>query len=279
MRAACHLVWPPRGVGPGCYGLCRGCRTRGRTGQVIRALYGIGSPGCSDAASCGRRRGDDHRGSSASSRPKLKTARTSCASASHRSFITGGRDVRMKSGSRRHSQKVEGWAKCHSSGMAAVVQPAGTVTLVFTDIEGSTRLLAELGEVGYRDALAEHREVVRGAFGRSSVGMRSTPRGTRSSTRSSLRPARECGREAISALEGGLIAVRVGVHTGEPGLDPPKYVGRDVHTAARIMSAGHGGQVAPSRARTTSSRSVRAAGLGEHRAKDLSSAPAAVPTR
>jgi class 3 adenylate cyclase len=43
-------------------------------------------------------------------------------------------------------------------------QPSGSVTLVFTDIEGSTRLLRELGEEGYRDALAAHRRVVREAF-------------------------------------------------------------------------------------------------------------------
>ena len=50
--------------------------------------------------------------------------------------------------------------------MSAVAQPSGTVTLVFTDIEGSTRLLDDLGQDGYRDALADHREVIREAFGR-----------------------------------------------------------------------------------------------------------------
>jgi class 3 adenylate cyclase len=47
----------------------------------------------------------------------------------------------------------------------------------------------------------------------------------------------------MAALEDGPIAIRVGIHSGEPGLDPPKYVGLDVHTAARITAAGHGGQV------------------------------------
>jgi class 3 adenylate cyclase len=50
--------------------------------------------------------------------------------------------------------------------MSAVAQPSGTVTLVFTDIEGSTRLLDDLGQDGYRDALADHREVIRESFGR-----------------------------------------------------------------------------------------------------------------
>ena len=63
----------------------------------------------------------------------------------------------------------------------AVAQPAGTVTLVFTDIEGSTRLLEELGVDAYRDALSTHREVVRGACAQH-AGMRSIQEATRSST-------------------------------------------------------------------------------------------------
>ena len=49
--------------------------------------------------------------------------------------------------------------------------------------------------------------------------------------------------EAMTGLEPGPISIRVGIHTGEPGLDPPKYVGMDVHFAARVMSSAHGGQV------------------------------------
>ena len=49
--------------------------------------------------------------------------------------------------------------------------------------------------------------------------------------------------EVMRGLEGGPVRIRVGMHTGEPGLDPPKYVGMDVHRAARIMGAAHGGQV------------------------------------
>ena len=54
--------------------------------------------------------------------------------------------------------------------------------------------------------------------------------------------------EAMRGAGGGPIRMRVGVHTGAPELDPPKYVGRDVHLAARVMSAGHGGQVLLSQA-------------------------------
>ena len=72
----------------------------------------------------------------------------------------------------------------------------------------------------------------------------------------------------MSGLEAGPIAIRVGIHTGEPGLDPPKYVGMDVHTAARIMSAGYGGQVLVSET-TRVLVSAELTELGSHRLKDL----------
>ena len=122
-------------------------------------------------------------------------------------------------------------------------QPAGTVTLVFTDIEGSTRLLAELGEAGYRDSLAGHREAVREAFARHRGYEVDNQGDSFFYAFSSAVGAVSAVREAMAALEDGPIKIRVGIHTGEPALDPPKYVGLDVHTAARVMAAGHGGQV------------------------------------
>ena len=74
--------------------------------------------------------------------------------------------------------------------------------------------------------------------------------------------------EAMRGLEGGPIRIRVGVHTGSPGLDPPKYVGVDVHLAARVMSAGHGGQVLLSEA-TRELVEAETSELGEHRLKDI----------
>ena len=78
-------------------------------------------------------------------------------------------------------------------------------------------------------------------------------------------------KQAMEALAGGPIRIRVGVHTGEPALDAPKYIGMDVHRAARIMAAAHGGQVVVSQ--TTKDLLEDAGGLrdlGEHRLKDLS---------
>jgi predicted ATPase len=150
-----------------------------------------------------------------------------------------------------------------------VEQPRGTVTLVFTDIEGSTRLLAELGQDAYREALARHRRVVREAFGRYSGYEVDYEGDAFFYAFASAQGAVSAVAEAMAGLQaGGLIRIRVGVHTGKPGLDPPKYVGLDVHKAARIMSAGHGGQVLLSKT-TRDLVEIDATELGEHRLKDL----------
>jgi predicted ATPase/class 3 adenylate cyclase len=155
--------------------------------------------------------------------------------------------------------------------MSAVAQPSGTVTLVFTDIEGSTRLLDDLGQDGYRDALADHREVIREAFGRYGGYEVDNQGDSFFYAFATATGAVGAVREAMAALGGGPIAVRVGVHTGQPGLDPPKYVGLDVHTAARIMAVGHGGQVVLSQStRDLLDDSFALSDLGEHRLKDLS---------
>ena len=147
-------------------------------------------------------------------------------------------------------------------------QPSGTVTLVFTDIEGSTRLLEELGQEEYRQALGEHRRIVREAFARHS-GYEVDYEGDAFFYAFASAQEAVCAvSEAMSGLEAGPIAIRVGVHTGEPGLDPPKYVGMDVHTAARIMSAGYGGQVLVSET-TRVLVSAQLTELGSHRLKDL----------
>jgi predicted ATPase len=150
----------------------------------------------------------------------------------------------------------------------AIGQPSGTVTLVFTDIEGSTRLLHELGQEVYREALGEHRRVVREAFARAGGYEVDYEGDAFFYAFASAQAAVDAVTEAMRALEVGPIRIRVGIHTGEPGLDPPKYVGVDVHKAARVMSAGHGGQVLLTRA-TREHVDEELRDLGEHRLKDF----------
>jgi predicted ATPase/class 3 adenylate cyclase len=147
--------------------------------------------------------------------------------------------------------------------------PTGTVTFVFTDIEGSTRLLERLGADAYADALGEHRRVLREAFGRHS-GVEVDTQGDSFFIAFSTAPdAVAAAAEAQQALAAGPIRVRMAIHTGTPHLTDEGYVGSDVHRAARIAAAGHGGQILVSS--TTASliggQSLR--DLGEHRLKDL----------
>jgi predicted ATPase/class 3 adenylate cyclase len=147
--------------------------------------------------------------------------------------------------------------------------PSGTVTLLFTDIEGSTRLLHALGERRYADALSEHRRILRDAFAHHR-GVEVDIQGD------AFFVAFPTAEEAIAAavrgtelLSYGPIRVRIGLHTGTPLLTPDGYVGMDVHRAARIAAAGHGGQVLVSEATALliDQRGLR--DLGEHRFKDL----------
>ena len=156
-------------------------------------------------------------------------------------------------------------------GVTAVAQPTGTVTMLFTDIEGSTRLLQELGIEAYRAALAAHRDVIRSACA-SGDGYEVDYEGDSFFFAfRSARAAVAAAAELMVALETSPIRVRVGIHTGEPGLDPPKYVGMDVHRAARIMAAAHGGQTVLSRetAELLPDSTYELLDLGDHRFKDL----------
>jgi class 3 adenylate cyclase len=147
--------------------------------------------------------------------------------------------------------------------------PTGTVTLLFTDIEGSTRLLHELGD-RYADALAEHRRVLREAFRRHGGVEVDTQGDAFFYAFARAKEAVAAAAEAQQALADRLVRVRIGIHTGEPIVTEEGYVGIDVHRAARIMSAGHGGQVLLSQpTRDLLESSVELRDLGEHRLKDL----------
>ncbi len=150
-------------------------------------------------------------------------------------------------------------------------EPSGIVTLVFSDIEGSTKLLEALGTSAYRQALAEHRQIVREAFARYRGYEVDYEGDAFFYAFDSAQQAVSAVSEAMQGLEAGPISIRVGIHTGEPELDPPKYVGMDVHTAARIMSSGHGGQVVVSKT-TAALVDTPLQELGEHRLKDIQEA-------
>ncbi|MBA3412882.1 MAG: tetratricopeptide repeat protein [Actinobacteria bacterium] len=157
--------------------------------------------------------------------------------------------------------------------------PTGTVSLLCTDVEGSTRLLNALGE-RYAEALAEHRRLLRAAFGEH--------RGCEVDTQGdaffyAFPRAQDAVAGAVAAQralashvwpEGLPLRVRIGIHTGEPTATGEGYVGIDVHRVARVMSAGHGGQVLLTQSTRDLlpeelSDAVSLRDLGEHRLKDL----------
>ena len=147
--------------------------------------------------------------------------------------------------------------------------PTGTVTFVFTDVEGSTSLLKELGAEAYADALADHRAVIRDACNPNG-GVEVDVQGD--AVFLAFPTARGALSAAAALTEGlapGPIRVRVGLHTGAPLVTDEGYVGYDVHRAARIAAAGHGGQVLVSAATALLVGYEKLTDLGEHRFKDL----------
>nr|MDQ2982146.1 adenylate/guanylate cyclase domain-containing protein [Actinomycetota bacterium] len=155
--------------------------------------------------------------------------------------------------------------------MSAKGLPTLAVTLLFTDVEGSTKLLHALGAAGYADALAEHRRVLRAAFERYG-GVEVDTQGDAFFFAFPDAPSGlAAAGEARSALESGPISVRMGIHTGRPLKTEEGYVGVDVHRAARIAAAGHGGQVLVSveTAALADGSGATLVDLGEHRLKDL----------
>ena len=154
--------------------------------------------------------------------------------------------------------------------------PTGTVTFLFTDVEGSTRLLHELGAEEYAAALAEHRRIIREACA-SVAGVEVDTQGDAFFFAFPSAPgALEAASDFTEALSSGPIRVRVGLHTGTPLLTEEGYVGGDVHRAARIAAAGHGGQVLVSSS-TAQLVELELTDLGEHRLKDLVRSRARLP--
>jgi predicted ATPase len=146
--------------------------------------------------------------------------------------------------------------------------PAGTVTLLFTDVEGSTKLLAEHGDA-YGDLLAEHRRLLREAFGARGGSEVDTQGDAFFYAFARASDAAAAATDGQAALAATPVRVRMGLHTGEPQLTEEGYVGMDVHRGARVAAVGHGGQVLVSEqtARLLDSAPLR--DLGPHRLKDI----------
>ena len=158
--------------------------------------------------------------------------------------------------------------------------PIGTVTFLFTDIEGSTQLLKQLRD-RYGETLADHQRILREAFIEHG-GHEIDTQGD--SFFVAFRQRQGCGRLPRSPASVGFrgpcladgveLRVRMGIHTGEPAVGGERYVGLGVHRAARICAAGHGGQVLVSQTSRELLRDdpidgVTLRDLGEHQLKDL----------
>jgi predicted ATPase len=150
--------------------------------------------------------------------------------------------------------------------------PSGTVTLLFTDVEGSTQLLHELGPERYARALAAHREIVRSACG-DHGGVEVDTQGDAFFLAFPTAPGAVAAASDITdRLASAAIQLRIGLHTGTPLVTDEGYVGEDVHLAARIAATGHGGQVVVSQATHDGAPNFTFADLGEHRLKDIEGA-------
>jgi class 3 adenylate cyclase len=157
--------------------------------------------------------------------------------------------------------------------------PVGTVTFVFTDIEGSTRLLKRLG-TDYAGLLSRHRELVSSAL-EQNRGREMDTQGEgfflafgRAKDAVAAAVAIQHSHDGEAWPEGAAVCVRIGMHTSEPELSNNRYVGLGVHRAARICAVGHGGQVLASRSTAglvdeEENPGIEFRDLGEHQLKDL----------
>ena len=150
--------------------------------------------------------------------------------------------------------------------------PSGTVTFLFTDIEGSTRLLRALGPTAYAEALAEHRRVLRDAFAEHHGVEVDTQGDAFFVAFPTATGAVEAARAATHVLSEGPISVRMGLHTGTPTVTAEGYVGVDVHRGGRVAALAHGGQILLSPATASLLDGVELRDVGLHRLKDFDGA-------
>ncbi len=150
--------------------------------------------------------------------------------------------------------------------------PTGTVTFLFTDVEGSTRLLHTLGAAAYAEALAEHRLVLRAAFAAHGGVEVDTQGDAFFVAFSTAEGAAAAAQEANERLASGPISVRMGLHTGAPTVTSEGYVGIDVHRGARVAALAHRSQIVLSPATATLLEGHPLRDLGLHRLKDFEGA-------
>src|SRR4051794_8748581 len=157
--------------------------------------------------------------------------------------------------------------------------PSGTVTLLFTDIEGSTRLLQRLGD-RYAEVLADHSRLLReswAAHGGYEVDTQGDSFFVSFARAADAVAAAVAAQRALAAHpwpDGVMVRVRMGLHTGEPRAVGDRYVGLDVHRGARVGAAGHGGQILLTQTTRDLIEGALPPGttlfdLGPHRLKDL----------
>ena len=199
----------------------------------------------------------------------LSTYRVGQRELSDRLGLEPGEELRaLEQAILRHDPALDPPRGHAERGRSDVPLPRGTVTLLFTDIEGSTRLLEERGDE-YVELLAGHHRSLRGEFARHGgveVGTQGDAFFVAFETASDALAAAAAARDALGD---GPIRVRMGLHTGEPTVAGEDYVGIDVHRAARIAAAGHGGQILLSQATRDLVRPEGLRDLGVHRLKDL----------
>ena len=129
------------------------------------------------------------------------------------------------------------------------MRPTGTVTLLFSDIDGSTRLLRAIGVQRYENALAQHRLLLRDAFARHAGYEVDTAGDSFFIAFAHALDAAQAALDAQCALaghawaDGEAIRARMGIHTCEVTVAGSGYVGMGVHRAARICATSHGGQI------------------------------------
>ena len=154
--------------------------------------------------------------------------------------------------------------------------PSGIVTFVFTDVEGSTRLVRNFGDAHWSQMLETHRQILRGAFAANAgheVGTQGDSFFAVFARATDAMVAAIDGQRALEEHpwpENSRVRVRIGIHTGQALAHSGNYTGQEVHRASRICDAGHGGQIVVSKSTAELVREVLPNGaaltdLGDHR--------------